>query len=153
MSSEMESLCAAMRDAIDAITLGWVKRVQQDSYLRSRNHLTLAQIVDHVPEMLEELCGLLGKEEEPDFETIRASSEHGYIRAVEGYTLTQLLRELELLRECIFDFVAETEIKRCVSRPETIRTLSLVNKYFGEDIIFIAEHFIKRQEGPETASE
>lgn len=146
MPSEMESLCATLRESVDRITLGWVRRVQEDTYLqRARSTLTLAQIVDHVPQMLEELCTLLGQEGEPDFETIRAASEHGYIRAAEGYTLTQLLRELELLRNSVFDFVAETEIARGVSRPATIRALKLVNKYFGEDIIFVAEHFLKRQ--------
>jgi hypothetical protein len=151
MPAELESLCAAMRESVDSITLGWVQRVQQDPYLRSRNRLTLAQIVDHVPQMLEELCELFGEEGEPDFETIRAASEHGYIRAAEGYTLTQLLRELELLRGCLFNFVAETEIKRGVNRPDTIQALKLVNKYFGEDIIFVAEHFLKKQNGSDDA--
>jgi hypothetical protein len=136
-----------MRNSVDSITLGWVRRVQQDPYLRSRNRLTLAQIVDHVPQMLDELCELFGQEGEPEFRAIRAASEHGYIRAAEGYTLTQLLRELELLRDCIFNFVAETEIKRGVNRTDTIYALKLVNKYFGEDIIFVAEHFLKGRNG------
>ncbi|MEA2172919.1 MAG: hypothetical protein QOD00_511 [Blastocatellia bacterium] len=140
-----------MRNSVDSITLGWVRRVQQDPYLRSRNRLTLAQIVDHVPQMLDELCELFSQEGEPDFQAIRAASEHGYIRAAEGYTLTQLLRELELLRDCIFNFVAETEIKQGVNRQDTIYALKLINKYFGEDIIFVAEHFLKGRKGsPDT---
>ena len=141
-----------MRASVDSITLGWVQRVQQDPYLRSRNRLTLAQIVDHVPQMLEELCWVFSQEGEPDFQAIRAASEHGYVRAAEGYTLTQLLRELELLRDCIFNFVAETEIKRGVNRPHTIQALKLVNKYFGEDIIFVAEHFLKGQTNADNAN-
>jgi hypothetical protein len=152
MPAELELLCAEMRQSVDSITLGWVQRVHQDSYLRSRNRLTLAQIVDHVPQMLEELCELFSRQGEPDFEAVRAASEHGYVRAAEGYTLTQLLRELELLRDCIFNFVAETEIKRGVNRPDTIRALKLVNKYFGEDIIFVAEHFLKGQTGSNNAN-
>ncbi|HEV7859137.1 MAG TPA: RsbRD N-terminal domain-containing protein [Pyrinomonadaceae bacterium] len=152
MPAELESLCAEMRASVDAITLGWVQRVQQDPYLRSRNRLTLAQIVDHVPQMLEELCGLFGQEGEPDFHAIRAASEHGYVRSAEGYTLTQLLRELELLRDCIFNFVADTEIKRGVNRPDTIQALKLVNKYFGEDIIFVGEHFLKGRTGSNNAN-
>jgi hypothetical protein len=152
MPAELESLCAEMRASVDSITLGWVQRVQQDPYLRSRNRLTLAQIVDHVPQMLEELCWLFGQEGEPDFQAIRAASEHGYVRSAEGYTLTQLLRELELLRDCIFNFVAETEINRGVNRAGTIQALKLVNKYFGEDIIFVAEHFLKSQTGSDKAN-
>jgi hypothetical protein len=137
-------LCRELRASIDALTVEWVRRVHQDPYLKSDDHLTLAQIVDHVPQMLEELCDLLGREREPDFETIRASSEHGYMRAAEGYSLTDLLRELELLRDCLFNFVAETEIEHNVARNETIRALRLVNHYFGEDILFVVEHFLAR---------
>jgi hypothetical protein len=151
MPAALEALCAEMRNSVDSITLGWVRRVQEDPYLRSRNRLTLAQIVDHVPQMLDELCELFSQEGEPEFQAIRAASEHGYIRAAEGYTLTQLLRELELLRDCIFNFVAETEIKQGVNRQDTIYALKLVNKYFGEDIIFVAEHFLKGRNGsPDT---
>ncbi len=145
MSSSMDSLCNAMRDSIEEITLEWVKRVQRDPYLHSDDRLTLTQIVDHVPQMLEELCDLFGQEGEPDFHAIRASSEHGYMRSVAGYTLTELLRELELLRDCVFDFVAETEVKQGINRVNSVRALRLVNRYFGEDIIFVVEHFLSRK--------
>lgn len=138
-------LCREMTAHIDAITLGWVSRVHADPYMKSDDALTLPQIVDHVPQMLEEICALLGSDEEPDFLTIRASSQHGYMRAAEGYSLPDLLRELELLRDCLFNFVAETEIAHGVNRAETIRALRRVNQYFGEDILFVVEHFLARQ--------
>src|SRR5918997_3846173 len=94
--------------------------------------------------MLEELCDLLGQGGEPDFKTVRAASTHGYARSIEGYSLTELLRELELLRECVFDFVAETEQRHGVSRDQTISALRVVNKYFGEDTIFVVEHYLQR---------
>lgn len=144
MPDNLSSLCTAMRGSIDKITLDWVRRVQQDPYLHADDPLTLTQIVDHIPQMLEEICDLLTQGAEPDFNTIRASSQHGYIRSAEGYTLTELLRELELLRDCVFNFVAETEIKEGLSRADSIRALRLVNEYFGEDIIFVVEHFLSR---------
>jgi hypothetical protein len=113
--------------------------------MKSDDTLTIAQIVDHVPQMLEELCELMGLDHEPDFQTIRASSEHGYMRAAEGYSLPDLLRELELLRDCVFNFVAETEVAHNVPRAQTIRALRLVNHYFGEDILFVVEHFLARE--------
>ena len=138
-------LCRELKSNIDAITLDWVHRVQHDPYMKSDDTLTLAQIVDHVPQMLEEICSLLSHDSEPDFQTIRASSQHGYMRATEGYSLPDLLRELELLRDCVFNFVAETEIAHSVSRAETIRALRLVNHYFGEDTLFVVEHFLARE--------
>lgn len=139
-----------MREAIDTITLEWVDRVKSDAYLRADDPLTLSQIVDHVPQMLEELCGLLAQGGEPDFGSVRASSSHGYARSLAGYSLTELLRELELLREGVFDFVARTEQERGVSRSETIRALRLVNRYFGEDTIFVVEHYLQRNARPRS---
>lgn len=145
MSSKLTSLCEALRGNIEMITLRWVRRVQSDPYLKSDDQLTLTQIVDHVPQMLDELCEIFESEEEPDFETIRASSQHGYIRAAEGYSLTELLRELELLRNCMFDFIVEVENEQNFSRDDAVRGLRRVNEYFSEDIIFVVEHYLSRQ--------
>ena len=90
-------LCEELRRSVDEIVLGWVAKVQADPYLRADDPLSLTQLVDHVPQMLEELCGLLSQGGEPDFKQVRAASTHGYTRSLEGYTLTELLRELELL--------------------------------------------------------
>src|ERR671915_22541 len=116
MAPEMNVLCEALRGSIDEVTLRWVDRVKSDPYIRADDPLTLSQLVDHVPQMLEELCDLLGQGGEPDFKTVRAASSHGYARSLAGYSLTELLRELELLRECVFDFVAVAEAGRGVSR-------------------------------------
>ena len=144
-------LCEELRRSADEITLGWVARVKADPYLRADDPLTLSQLVDHVPQMLEELCGLLAQGGDPDFRDVRAASTHGYARSLAGYTLTELLRELELLRECLFDFVSETETRHGVGRAETLRALRLVNRYFGEDTIFVVEHFLRRGARPPSA--
>lgn len=144
-------LCRELSASIDDITVEWARRVQRDPYMKSDDKLSLPQIIDHVPQMLEEICALLKRESEPDFQTIRASSQHGYMRAAEGYSITDLLRELELLRDCVFNFVAETEIAYNVARGESIRALRLVNHYFGEDILFVVEHFLARERSSHTA--
>ncbi len=146
MTDDSSALCEAFQNNIDEITLEWVQRVKSDPLMRSDDRLTTTQIVDHVPQMLEELCTLLQQEGVPDFATIRASSQHGYMRLLEGYSLVDLLRELELLRDCVFSFVAGIETKHHVSRRETIRALKTVNQYFGEDIIFVVEHFLKNRD-------
>jgi len=148
MPSEVQALCAAMRQSVDSITQDWVGKVMSDPYLHSDDNLTLNQLIGHVPQMLEELCSLLSQEGEPDFRDVRAASSHGYSRSLAGYTLTELLRELELLRDCVFNFVAETEAGRGVGRAETVRALRIVNKYFGEDIIFVVEHYLRRGARP-----
>lgn len=145
MPNESSPLCGELRSNVDEITLDWVRRVQTDPYMRSDDRLSLQQIIDHIPQMLEELCDLLSRPGEPDFKQVRAASEHGYMRASEGYSLTDLLRELELLRDCVFNFVAETESRRNIPRDQTIRALHTVNLYFGEDILFVVEHFLKRE--------
>lgn len=147
MSSNLQKLCDALRGNIEMVTLRWVRRVQNDPYLKADDKLSLNQIIDHVPQMLEELCDVFVSEDEPNFETIRASSQHGYIRATEGYKLTELLRELELLRDTVFDFIAEVEIIHDFGSADMISGLRRVNEYFSEDIIFVVEHFLSRQKG------
>ena len=144
MPSSLKPLCDALLGNVERITLEWVRRVQSDPYLKADDNLTLTQIIDHAPQMLEELCELMGEPDEPNFDKIRASSQHGYIRSAEGYSLTELLRELELLRDCVFNFVVETEIKQNLSREDSIHALRLINKYFGEDTLFVVEHFLAR---------
>ena len=146
MADDTSALCEAFQDNIDEITLEWVRRVKSDTAMRSDDRLTTTQIVDHVPQMLEELCTLLQHDGVPDFNTIRASSQHGYMRSLEGYSLVDLLRELELLRDCVFNFVAETEVKHNVNRADTIRALKTVNHYFGEDTLFVVEHYLKNRD-------
>ncbi|HLL70023.1 MAG TPA: RsbRD N-terminal domain-containing protein [Pyrinomonadaceae bacterium] len=146
MTDDSSALCKEFQANIDDLTLEWVRRVKSDPLMRSDDRLTTSQIVDHVPQMLEELCTLLGQDGVPDFATIRASSQHGYMRSMEGYSLIDLLRELELLRDCVFDFVADTETEHHASRGETVRALKTVNHYFGEDIIFVVEHFLKNRD-------
>jgi len=148
MAAGVGQLCEEMRRSVDEITLGWVERVKADPYLRADDPLTLSQLVDHVPQMLDELCGLLAEGGEPDFKQVRAASTHGYTRSLAGYSLVELLRELELLRDCVFTFVARTETKLRVDRAETVRALRLVNHYFGEDTIFVVEHYLKRNARP-----
>jgi hypothetical protein len=142
---EPDALCDALHNSIDEITLDWVRRVRDDAHMRSDDRLTTTQIVDHVPQMLEELSMLLRQDDVPDFATARAASQHGYTRSIEGYSLIDLLRELELLRDCVFNFVADTETAHNVSRRKTFRALKTVNQYFGEDIIFVVEHFLKNR--------
>ncbi len=145
MPATDKALCAALRESADTVTQEWVRRVTSDPSLRADDPLTLQQLIDHVPQMLEELCDLLSRKGEPDFTMVRAASSHGYARSLEGYTLTELLRELEILRDCVFNFVAETEDARGAALPETVRALRVVNQYFGEDIIFVVEHYLRRQ--------
>ncbi len=153
MPSELNALCAAMRQSIGSITLEWVERVKSDPYLHADDPLTLSQIIDHIPQMLEELCVLLAREGEPDFRSVRAASTHGYARSLAGFSLVELLRELELLRDCVFNFVAEAEAAHGVGRTETIHALRVVNQYFGEDILFVVEHYLHRQARPRSTSE
>lgn len=144
MPYEMKALCATMRAGVNSIVLRWIERVKADPFLHADDKLTHTQIVDHVPQMLDELCEVLEIGGEPDFNQIRAASHHGYIRSLEGYTLTELLRELEILRDCVFAFVADTEPAHRMTRAETILLLRTINEYFGEDIIFVVEHYLKK---------
>jgi hypothetical protein len=145
MMSDRDKLCATLQASIDEIVIDWINRVKADSYIHSDDPLTIFQIVDHVPQMLEELCKLLKEDGTLNFEAVRAASSHGYARSLSGYTLTELIRELELLRDSVFSFIVERKDKDQIDANEIIRGLLIVNQYFGEDIIFVVEHYLKQK--------
>ena len=58
-SLELKKVCRELRLSINDIVLVWIERVRSDPYLRADDGLTHTQIVDHIPQMLEELCDLL----------------------------------------------------------------------------------------------
>lgn len=151
-ATALQLMCDGLRANVDAITLTWVQRVKRNPEIESDEGLTLSQLVDHIPEMIEEICDLLTQEEDLDFEKIRAATKHGFMRSAEGYSLSELLRELELLRDCIFGFLADYIADKRLSSQDAVRALRRINRYFSDDVLFVVDHYLKRSENPRLTS-
>ena len=92
------------------LTDQWMQAVSGDVDLVEADKLTYQQLADHLPEILEGLCGALDAEDleqvEPSIE--RNARKHGKVRWRQGYRIEELVRELDLfhqvLAEALEDF-------------------------------------------------
>jgi signal transduction histidine kinase len=86
----------------------WMKAVFNDADLSEADRLTYEQLADHVPSMLEEMCGAL---EDQDLDEIEPAIEHdarqhGKMRWRQGYRIDEVVRELDLLRQVLIGELA-----------------------------------------------
>jgi hypothetical protein len=84
----------------------WTTAVRQDHRIRSDDSLDHVELTDEVPNMLEELAGLLARDETPSVVSVHEGRAHVYVRFRQGYRARDLVRELSLLRLVVLDFVA-----------------------------------------------
>jgi two-component system, sensor histidine kinase and response regulator len=80
----------------------WVKTSQEDPAIKSSIYLTHLQMVDHVPEMFNEICRIL--KEQPEHYRLRDARTHGHFRWKEGYGLNEVLYELGILRMVLLEY-------------------------------------------------
>jgi signal transduction histidine kinase len=85
------------------LTERWMKAVFHDIELTDADRLTYEQLSDHIPNILEEICGAL---EEQDFDQVepaieRNARKHGKLRWRQGYRIDELVRELDLFRQML----------------------------------------------------
>lgn len=91
----------------------WLARVQNDQQIPATERITPIQLRDHLPELLEELAGLLIK---PDCPTIANQADatarvHGTCRWQQGYDLAEVLKELAQFRTVLMHHLHEFESK------------------------------------------
>ncbi|MGA9377623.1 MAG: sensor histidine kinase [Phormidium sp.] len=122
-----------LAEKIDMITKKWVEAVRLDRKISSANHLSGSAIRDHLPEVLRAMASALSHEQESDLEIIvKDSSFHGVVRAAQGYTPTEIVREYRLLREIIFSSL-EPDLQNGTV-PEVIRAYNMINATIDEAI-------------------
>ena len=103
----MNSFVALFREHEDALVVAWVDEVYAERRTDLPALLSYRQLVDSVPEVLEELARLLderavAREVE---ESARALRSHAQVRFQQGCLIDEVARELMLLRRVLTDFL------------------------------------------------
>lgn len=103
----MNSFVALFREHEDALVVAWVDEVYAERRTDLPSLLSYRQLVDSVPEILEELSRLLderavGREVE---ESVKALRSHAQVRFQQGCLIDEVARELMLLRRVLTDFL------------------------------------------------
>jgi len=92
---------------LDPFTRAWADRVYDERRTDLATLLTFRELVDHIPEVLEELGRLLDERAAPDEVCEGARSLRGYarVRFQQGVLIDEVARELMLLRGTLCEFL------------------------------------------------
>jgi signal transduction histidine kinase len=92
-------------DNRDRIIRHWVTTVDRSPEVPATDELTYRQLVDHLPELCQELGSLLKRPDVPAIkdQAQRDAGEHGRKRWQQGYNLGELIREVCLIRNDMLD--------------------------------------------------
>ena len=124
--SPMPDLSVLLTERSQTITAQWVEAVIQDQQIKSADQLSLTAIRDHIPHILAALATVLAETQESDVETIiRASLQHGALRAGQGFDPTEIAREYHLLRSQIIH-VLRADLLKCTAE-EVLWAVALID--------------------------
>ena len=95
-----EEISRLLQNGADTIVREWTHKVATDRRVSSDAQLTYVQLVDHVPQILEEIRSAMVRGPEAG-QTIREGGTHGRLRWKQGYELKEVVSELMLLRKTL----------------------------------------------------
>lgn len=103
----LQALAAQLASRREHIVAAWRSAVDADQTLTTGDTLPRAQLVDHIPTLLEGFEKQL-RDPEPDVSHRGEAAAHGLHRWQQGFGLAEVSRELGHLNECVVE-----EIDRC----------------------------------------
>lgn len=101
----LRGFASYLRRERDRLTEQWMKEVFDDVDLIEADKLTYEQLADHLPEILDGLCVALEAEdlEKVELAIERDARMHGMVRWRQGYSIEELVRELDLFHLTLSD--------------------------------------------------
>lgn len=121
-------LAQLIREEKEVLLKRWRQQVRQ---LPSAKHLDVPTLNDHIPTLLDELALALEEPTEAGItETLRNGTppEHGIQRFVDGFDITEVVSEYNILRACAHDLAEENGL------PLEGRTFHTLNRVLDEAI-------------------
>ena len=92
---------------MDSLTRAWVDAIYADRRTDLSNMLSYRELVDHVPDLFDELARLLDEEAQPEevAETAAGLRAHAQGRFQKGVLIDEVARELMLMRSVLTEFL------------------------------------------------
>lgn len=102
-----DRIASLLRQHEDAIIREWADEVYAERRTQLPSRLSYEQLVDHMPDLLAELAGLLadGINDVEITEATRRLRSHPQVRFYQGILLDEVARELMLFRQVIDNFL------------------------------------------------
>jgi signal transduction histidine kinase len=117
------------------LTERWMKAVFHDAELTDSDRLTYEQLADHLPNILDEICSVLEKQDfdQAESEIERNARLHGKLRWKQGYRIEELVRELDLFRQMLTGAIVEFS----EARPFFTRRHEERARYFIDEAVSV----------------
>jgi len=134
-------------DRGDKIIAVWLREVRRDERVPSADNLPQHELVDHLPMMLKSLSEALrgldarGKQK-------ASSQKHGEYRWTQSYTLSELLRELAVLREVLAaEFLAYFRESGTPDLDDVSdRAILCLHRFLDNEVAYSVREFVARQQ-------
>jgi signal transduction histidine kinase len=111
------TLAAAIDASVESVMTRWQSLVKEK--LPTADELTLTQLRDELPQVLQELAKTIGSENGAGFEALKeVSKDHGQLRFHQSYNVGELLVEYGILRSILIDEIV-TELGRDLTVSES----------------------------------
>ena len=137
-----EDLSRLLKNGSETIVQRWTEKVASDRRVQSDARLTYLQLVDHIPQIVEELRLALANPQ--NGHTLREGGNHGRQRWQQGYELKEVVRELTLLRATLTEFIDTYRGALSMNTPEQIsQSYGKINRFMDEEIYKTVEAFLE----------
>ncbi len=122
-----------LADKTDTILNNWIQAVRLDRKIESAAPLPHSAITNHIPHLLEAMATVLSQYQNSEIGIIiKASLDHGFLRAEQGYNPAEVAREYHLLRQVIFSNI-EAELLAGTT-AQVVRAFRLIDSVVDEAI-------------------
>lgn len=147
MTDEIRRL---LKNGQETIVRTWTEKVAADRRVQSDERLSYMQLVDHIPQIVEELHDALGEASVKAL-ALTQGREHGRQRWRQGYELKEVVRELTLLRVTLVEFI---ELYRGALPPrppeELAQSFHRINGFMDDEIYRTVEAYLDASRHPES---
>ena len=148
MSEEISRL---LKNGQETIVRDWTERVTTDRRVNSDARLSYLQLVDHIPQIVEELQEALVSAQQGERQMLREGREHGRQRWRQGYELKEVVRELTLLRATLVEFLERYRGALPLSAPEELtRSFNQINLFMDDEIYKTVEAYLDASHDPQS---
>ena len=147
MSDDIRRL---LKNGQETIVRTWTEKVAADRRVTSDEQLSYLQLVDHIPQIVEELHDALADGyAEPS--ALCEGREHGRQRWRQGYELKEVVRELTLLRVTLVEFIELYRGALPARTPDELtRSFHRINIFMDDEIYRTVEAYLDASKNPQA---
>lgn len=143
-----EEISRLLQSGHETIVRNWTEKVTADRRINSDERLSYVQLLDHIPQIVEELRHALMLEPRGGAVMLEQGKEHGRQRWQQGYELKEVVRELTLLRATLMEFLDTYRGALALhSFDHLARSYQKINWFMDDEIYRTVEAYLEAGRG------